>query len=132
MNPTTCCEGECIIYKGCKDSLGYGRFTMKGVQFKAHRLAYALLTGKRIPNGKVIDHMCKNTSCINPDHLRVVTNVENVMCGDSFAVKNKSKTHCINGHPFTSTCNRGWRKCRICKNKQALASYHRNYKKKAI
>lgn len=57
---------------------GYGTFTEghKGKTHLAHRLAYELLVGP-IPEGKLLDHRCRNTLCVNPKHLRVVTRKQN-------------------------------------------------------
>lgn len=90
---------ECIRYTGCLDKKGYGRITIQGIQFRAHILA-VLLNGRKIPKGMVCDHLCRNRSCINPNHIEIVTNAENVMRGESFSAKNKAKTHCKNGHSF--------------------------------
>lgn len=43
----------------------------------AHRFVYELLVGP-IPAGLTIDHLCRVTSCVRPDHLEPVTNAENV------------------------------------------------------
>jgi len=42
----------------------------------AHRVAYEMLVGP-IPEGLVMDHTCHNKACVNPDHLRPVTNKQN-------------------------------------------------------
>lgn len=57
---------------------GYGVFSEHhgGKQYKAHRFAYEQVVGP-IPDGKVLDHRCHNTLCVNPDHLRPVTEKEN-------------------------------------------------------
>jgi hypothetical protein len=57
---------------------GYGVFSerFRGKQHKAHRLAYELTVGP-IPDGKVLDHKCHNTLCVNPAHLRPVTIKQN-------------------------------------------------------
>lgn len=61
---------------GARD--GYGTFTegSKGVTHLAHRLAYELTVGP-IPDGKLLDHRCRNTLCVNPAHLRPVTRKQN-------------------------------------------------------
>lgn len=46
----------------------------------AHRVSYAIVHGK-IPDGFVIDHLCRNTKCVNPDHLEAVTQRENIARG---------------------------------------------------
>jgi hypothetical protein len=68
---------ECWIWqRGQSD--GYGRIWDADEQkeVKAHRYFY-LKSGKTILDGLVLDHLCKVTLCVNPDHLEPVTNVEN-------------------------------------------------------
>lgn len=71
-------SGECWEWLGAKSGEGYGNFTThhKGKTYKAHRLSYQLMNGY-IPEGLVIDHICHNTSCVNPSHLRAVTRKQN-------------------------------------------------------
>ena len=59
-------------------SEGYGQFTDngRGKTHVAHRLSYELTVGP-IPDGMQLDHQCRNTLCVNPAHLRPVTNKEN-------------------------------------------------------
>lgn len=54
---------------------GYGHLTFRGRQL-AHRLAWEVRHGP-IPEGRVIDHLCHNRGCIEPDHLRVATREQN-------------------------------------------------------
>lgn len=55
----------------------YGRLHQgKHKRVLAHRWAYERLRGP-IPEGLVIDHLCRNTKCVNPDHLELVTIAEN-------------------------------------------------------
>jgi len=42
----------------------------------AHRFAYAEVKGS-IPEGFQLDHVCHNRACVNPEHLRPVTNKQN-------------------------------------------------------
>ena len=83
---------------------GYGMFRWEGhPSGRAHRYSYELHRG-RIPDGKIIDHLCRNRKCVNPDHLEVVTNRENIMRGEGpekIADFHRSKTHCPHGHEFT-------------------------------
>ena len=68
---------DCIPWGGSIDANGYGRI---GSKVYAHIEAYKSVHGD-IPPGLVIDHTCHNPSCVNPQHLRVVTpkqNCENV------------------------------------------------------
>lgn len=65
--------GTCWLWAGNVDKIGYGRYRLT----YAHRYAYELHTGRMIRKGRQVDHMCHNRSCINPDHLRSVTNKQN-------------------------------------------------------
>lgn len=60
---------------------GYGRFWVggaSGTAVYAHRYAYERLVGQ-IPAGFVIDHLCRNRVCVNPNHLRACTQKENTL-----------------------------------------------------
>ena len=62
---------------------GYGQFTMpkQGKPMKlAHRVLYELMVGP-ISEGMIIDHLCRNHACVNPGHLEVVTQQQNVKRG---------------------------------------------------
>lgn len=108
----------CWNWEGATDYV-YGVFYRRGKgQIGAHRYAYELVKGP-IPTGLHIDHLCRNTLCINPDHLEAVTVRENVMrASTARATINAAKTHCSNGHPLTGNNAyqfRGSRQCRTCK-----------------
>jgi len=100
----------------------YGEFCINGKMIGAHRVSYEDKNGE-IPKGLVIDHLCKNTLCVNADHLEVVTQKENIMRGAWFVSLNAVKTECPKGHEFTphntiSYKRKTWtqRQCRICHN----------------
>lgn len=95
---------------------GYGRLNDRKKVVSAHRVAYELEFGK-VPDGLVIDHLCRMRCCVNPAHLRVVTNAENTLCGAGLPALNKRKTHCLRGHAFTAEntyCRGPRRQCRRC------------------
>lgn len=75
-------------------SSGYGVLGYRRRIVYAHRYSYQLATGKIIPKGLVVDHLCCNKSCVNPLHMEIVTRGENVRRG-------VSKTECIHGHAKT-------------------------------
>lgn len=76
-------EGEdvCWYWNGDKNHKGYGRIRpeggKEGEKVWAHRVSYEVHKGP-IPKDMQIDHRCRNTSCVNPQHLEAVTLVENL------------------------------------------------------
>lgn len=66
----------CWEWTASKYPSGYGAIFVEGRCQSAHRIAYELSIGP-IPEGMQIDHMCHNRSCVNPGHLRAVTNKQN-------------------------------------------------------
>lgn len=122
---------DCWLFAGYKNSLGYGQiFTYVGRESSyqyAHRVSYENLVGD-IPEGLVIDHLCRVRHCINPDHLEAVTARVNTLRGEGVLV-NTRKTHCPRGHEYTQEnvqkfgSNNG-RRCRQC-----ALERHREYKK---
>jgi hypothetical protein len=72
-----------------------------------------------VPVGKQIDHLCRVTLCVNPEHLEPVTCLENLLRGRTVNAANAAKTACVNGHPFdadnTYVAPDGTRECRICR-----------------
>lgn len=76
-------SGECWVWTAApnnrSDGTGYGRFTVShkpNRRMLAHRYAYEELVGP-IPEGLELDHLCRNTACVRPDHLEPVTMSEN-------------------------------------------------------
>jgi len=108
---------------------GYGSFYLNGKRVKAHRFAYEVLVGI-IPDGLEIDHLCRNSKCVNPDHLELVTHSENVRRGlapNTGRQYQESKTHCPKGHPYDETniyfrTDRPGRECRLCR-REAIRRY---------
>lgn len=65
----------CWLWTGCVDEFGYGRFTIRGKRFRAHRLAYRLAFGS--PRQPVVMHRCDVPRCVNPAHLKEGTRGDN-------------------------------------------------------
>lgn len=103
----------CWLWTGYTDKEGYGHYGYRhGVRSFAHRLSYALFVGTIAANC-VVDHTCNNRRCVNPQHLEVVTNEENVK-----RAKERRQGICKRGHQKTldkhgvwrcSTCQKMWR-----------------------
>lgn len=71
----------CWNWNRGKHDRGYGYLVMGGKTVRAHRYIYEKEYGP-IPGGQVIDHLCRNTSCVNPEHLEAVSQAENVRRGN--------------------------------------------------
>lgn len=70
-------ENGCWLWSGCKSRGGYGHVHFNKKTWRANRLAWFLTHGE-IPSRMVVMHLCNNPSCINPDHLKIGTQSENI------------------------------------------------------
>jgi len=127
---------NCWNWKAGKGAQGYGslRVTDKySTMIKAHRMSYEFFVGK-IPKDKVIDHLCRNRSCVNPEHLEVVSSRENTLRGETLASKEAKQTSCIRGHELKGNNlafrTDGKRACKTC-NVNYCRKYRQN-KQKAL
>lgn len=71
---------SCWLWTGCKNGNGYGHLTVARRTLKAHRASWIIHHGE-IPDGLQVHHNCPdgdNPSCVNPSHLWVGTQLENV------------------------------------------------------
>lgn len=73
-------KSECVQAEGRLDKDGYGKRKVAGRTYRAHRLAYCEANGIQIEeiDGLCVMHECDNPSCVNPKHLSVGSNLENV------------------------------------------------------
>lgn len=93
-------DSDCLISDYSIGSHGYAQIGWydgaKTQMTTAHRAAWVAITGQQIPDGMTVDHICKNRRCVNPTHLRLLSNFENARrtSGRDWPVGG-----CINGHP---------------------------------
>lgn len=122
----SCCPNTgCWFFEGRLSSAGYGLITARRKTVPAHRFVFQLLRGK-IPEGAVLDHLCRVPFCVNPDHLEPVSHLENVRRGLGAATaraRQKAKTHCKYGHPFSGDnlllVKNGFRICKTCRSSRS-------------
>lgn len=117
-------DGGCWLWIGGRKKAGYGQFAVDGKKVIAHRWAYSHFIGP-IPAGYEIDHTCRNSSCVNPDHLEAITLEENRRR------RVAAKTHCSKGHRYTEATTYWWTdrdgyRCRFCLPCRAETSRNRN------
>lgn len=119
----------CWLWTGALNNRGYGQVRRRPHLFLAHRLAYEERYGA-IPDGLVLDHLCRVTNCVNPEHLEAVTQRENMRRS-----VRKPRSHCRHGHEMTTEntiITPRQRVCRTCKNKSSNRYYHRVLKARKV
>ena len=93
-------SGPCWMWLAATDRNGYGLYSpLKSTgapMGMAHRYALANALGRTIPSHLDVDHLCKQPSCVNPEHLELVSHRENLRRA------NAHRTHCAQGHPRTA------------------------------
>ena len=107
-------DDECWPWIKTIDNHGYGQFSIKHKNYRAHRIAYEMFVGK-IPEGLVIDHdchnrdksckdvnLCQHRRCVNPNHLIPRTLGDNSRHGNSPTMIAHNNGTCVNGHPNSS------------------------------
>lgn len=102
---------DCWEWHGTRDAAGYGVIRVGDRILRAHRVVYEAAVAQ-IPDLLVLDHLCENKGCVNPDHLEPVTHGENTRRAAA------KRDHCVHGHTYTdeNTGHKpdGSRRCRAC------------------
>lgn len=107
-------ENGCWTWLGAKSFNGYGNVRIDKKQYRAHRVSYEDKNGA-IPKDKVIDHVCLNKSCVNPNHLEAVSQKINAQR----ALLGKRNLFCKKGHEmnekntYLSGNSRSCKKCKL-------------------
>lgn len=127
-------KGDCCwVWTGATNREGYGRFYACRDSFLAHRVAWSITKGD-VPQDKLVCHHCDNPKCVNPEHLFLGTNHDNMQDMTAKGRHPKlQKTHCPHGHEYTpeNTVLRGanQRRCLTCRREghraKSLARYGR-------
>lgn len=124
-------ESGCWLWTGHLSDWGYGTLHVgNGKEVKAHRLAWELAYGP-IPPKMHVCHRCDVTSCVNPAHLFLGTNADNMrdcLAKGRHMSQKPRKTHCKNGHLLEGD-NVRWRDndrlCVLCLRANVRRYYHR-------
>lgn len=111
-------SGECWIWRGAVNSVGYGVMSVNKRSTHAHRASYEFFVGP-IPIGLLVCHKCDNRRCVRPDHLFVGNYKDNTQdASRKKRLRGQNKTHCLRGHIFneanTYFSANGTRHCREC------------------
>lgn len=117
-------EDECWEWVGYKTRSGYGRINLVGsTPLYAHRVSWELHNNRVFPEGLVSLHTCNNKGCVNPHHILVGTQSENIHMAFRDGLIGKpwaNRTCCRNGHEYSNPVvydRRGYRLCIFCKPK---------------
>ena len=128
----------CWLWVGATGKNGHAQLRNQGKTDYSYRVSYRTLVGS-IPSGLELDHLCRTTQCVNPQHLEPVTHEENMRRSPLGFQNNKTQRElsarsrakasplCKNGHPFDKRI--GGKKpqsaCSICR-----LAYQRAYNAK--
>lgn len=114
---------SCWLWTAAKYVDGYGAFRLRDPrrQERAHRVAWQIYHGP-IPSGQHVLHRCDVRECVNPEHLWLGTNLDNIrdrqrkgrgLVGDRN--HQRQKTHCPQNHPYDEVNTRWDQNRRVCR-----------------
>lgn len=118
-------ETGCLLWTAGTGRFGYGRFAIRGINCRAHRVAWEMENGP-IPPGGLVLHTCDTPPCVEARHLYLGDHGDN----ERDAVSrnrhgNKKKTRCSMGHTFSESNTYRYgthRGCRICRARRSVAA----------
>lgn len=113
-------EGECWISDYSTGSHGYAQIGWfdeergREVGTTAHRVSWWGANRKPIKKGMTIDHVCHVKRCVNPLHLRLLSNEANAADNNQIRTNQPTGRLCRNGHPMVRSAASKKTYCREC------------------
>jgi hypothetical protein len=109
---------DCVLWHLSRNSFGHGQKMFKGKLWTAHRWMWVQAYGP-IPEGMQVNHKCDNPPCVNPAHLYLGTQADNVRDMDQRGRSRRAprKEQCVRGHLLAETerfRKNGDRYCLLC------------------
>jgi hypothetical protein len=111
-------RGDCLVWTGLRRG-EYGRVSIDGEQRDAHRVAFEIHNGP-IPKGLEVRHRCDNPPCVEPTHLLLGTQADNMQDMKERGRSGwRQRDACSAGHEYTEEntyiSKKGARVCRTCR-----------------
>lgn len=131
LSRTKVVSGDCRIPLNLKTGeplatrFGYSALNVKPKVYQAHRVAWILANGP-VPEGLVLDHLCRNRACCEVTHLELVTHRINLLRGETVTARNAAVTHCPRNHEYNeenTLMKNKTRQCRACHRDRERARY---------